>query len=167
MTRADYNNLIDSFSDRLFRYALKLTRDYNWSQDLVQESLEKLWVNKTKVAIDHAQAFLYKVLYNKMVDDIRKHKRIHLTETLPEKTATPSLQLEHKDMIEKAFAQLDERQRQIIMLRDWQGYNYKEIGEIMEYSDSLVKVLLFRARKKMRAVMNELNNTHSTYNENQ
>ena len=167
MTRLEYNRLIDSFSDRLFRYALKLTREHNWSQDLVQEGLAKLWIHRAKVTLDHAPAFLYKVVYNKMIDDTRKNKRTQLSGAVPEKSIQTSAALEHKDILEQAFGQLDDKQKQIIMLRDWQGYSYKEIGEILDYNESLVKVHLFRARKKMRAIINQLNTIQTSYNENQ
>lgn len=160
MTTVEYNGLIDTFSDRLFRYALKLTYEHHWSEDLVQDSLAKLWLHKEKMTIEHAQSFLYRVLYNKMIDDSRKKKRTQLPGSLPEKATTVTTEIEHKDLLEQAFTRLDDRQRQIIMLRDWQGYSYKEIGEIMEYKESLVKVLIFRARKKMRNIINELNTTH-------
>ena len=100
-----------------------------------------------------------------MIDDKRKSKRTQLSGVLPEKSAATSAEVEHKDLLEKAFGQLQERQRQIIMLRDWQGYSYKEIGEILDYGESLVKVQLFRARKQMRAIINELNTTHSKFHE--
>ena len=129
--------------------------------------MAKLWEHRARISIDHAPAFLYKVLYNKMIDDARKNKRTQLSGVLPERSKIISAEIEHKDLLEQGFAQLDDRQRQIIMLRDWQGYSYKEIGEIMEYKESLVKVLLFRARKKMRTVINELTTTQSRYNEYQ
>lgn len=156
MTTIEYNTLIKAHSDRLFRYALKLAVDYSWAQDLVQESLIKLWDNKEKVNLDHAKPFLYRVLYNKMIDDIRKRKREKLTDTLPEVAVQSSL-LETEDVLEKAFAQLNKSQKQIIMLRDWDGYSYIEISEILDLNLSLVKVNLFRARKKMRAIVTELN----------
>lgn len=163
MTRAEYNGLIDSFSDRLLRYALKLTRDYSWSQDLVQDSLAKLWVSRVKITLDHAPAFLYKVLHNKMIDDKRKLSRTQLSERLPERGQHHDT-VEQKDLLERAFDLLEERQRQIIMLRDWQGYSYKEIGEILDYGESLVKVQLFRARKKVKQIITELEKTQSSYN---
>ena len=150
----------------MLRYALKLTREYNWSQDLVQESFAKLWVNRAKVTLDHGPAFLYKVLYNKMIDDKRKSKRTLLKGIVPEKSSQSSQELEHKDLLEKSFDTLEEKQKQIIMLRDWQGYSYKEIGEILDYNESLVKVQLFRARKKIKAVITELSSVKKIYNEN-
>ena len=61
-----------------------------------------------------------------------------------------------KELIDKGLARLPEQQRSIILLRDLEGYNYKEIGEILDLSESQVKVYLFRARKKMKDMLKDL-----------
>ena len=166
MTTAEYNHIIDDCSDRLLRYALKLTKEMSWAQDLVQESFAKLWVNREKVEENYATPFLYKVLYNKMVDDYRKKSRTQLMDRLPENTHLPS-GLENKDLLQQAFNQLKDAEKQIIMLRDWEGYSYKEIGEIMDLKESAVKVGIFRARKKLQKIITELNQVNLSYYENQ
>lgn len=166
MTTTEYNAVVREHSDRLFRYALKLAEDYSWAQDLVQESLIKLWSNKEKVTCDYVRPFLYRVLYNKMIDDVRKKKREKLTDQFSE-AATSSNDLETKDFLDQSFRQLNAAQKQIIMLRDWEGYAYEEIASILDISLSLVKVNLFRARKKMRAIVIELNNEMPKSYENQ
>lgn len=165
MTTSEYNNIIDQSADRLLRYALKLTREMSSAQDLVQESFAKLWVNRSKITPEHATPFLYKVLYNKMIDDKRKESRTQLLEQLPEQSVTRDT-LEHTDLLEKAFEQLKETEKQIIMLRDWEGYSYDEIGKIMDLKESAVKVGIFRARKKMQNIIISLNLDRSTYYEN-
>lgn len=125
----------------------------------------KLWSNRSKVTPDHAPPFLYRVLYNKMVDDKRKSSRTQLMDRLPERE-TGRDELEHKDLIDQAFKELTDEQKQIILLRDWEGYSYKEIGEILEAKESLVKVHLFRARKKMKAAITNLNTDYSNCDEN-
>ncbi len=148
------------YSDRLYRYALKLTRDAESSKDLVQESFLKLWMNKDKVKGDHIKPFLFRVLYNKMIDDKRKMGRIQHVDVIPEKSGTKNVFGEDRDIIDKAFAQLEDKQRAIIMLRDWDGYSYDEIAKILNISLSNVKVNLFRARKKMKSVINALEHNH-------
>ena len=165
MTTNEYNVIIDKSADRLLRYALKLTREINWAKDLVQESFTKLWINRSKVTTDYAMPFLYKVLYNKMIDDTRKQSRTQLSEKLPEHHEK-SVNLEHKDLIEKAFRLLKDKEKQIIMLRDWEGYSYEEIGEIMDLKKSAVKVNIFRARKKVKSIIDSLNLDTTTYYEN-
>lgn len=165
MTISDYNKLVDQCSDKLLRYALKLSGEYNWSQDLVQDSYVKLWINRAKISLEHSTPFLYKVLYNKMVDDKRKSSRTQLMAALPERQSGSS-ELEARDLVDQAFRQLTDQQKQIILLRDWEGYSYKEIGEILEANESQVKVQLFRARKKMKQVVTALSNDYSKCDEN-
>lgn len=100
-----------------------------------------------------------------MIDDRRKTRRTQLMVALPEKQSEDS-GYESQDLIDQAFRQLTDAQKQIILLRDWEGYSYKEIGEILEYNESLVKVQLFRARKEMKRVVAVLNNEYSSCNEN-
>jgi len=156
LTTTEYNIAIKDYSDRLLRYALRLTRDKAWSEDLVQDSLIKLWTNRDKVTPDHAKPFLYRVLYNKLVDDQRKKKVRQFTST-PSQNIQTNSELETRDLIEKAFEQLNVNQKQIIMLRDWDGYSYEEIADILELNLGVVKVQLFRARKKMKAIVTSLN----------
>jgi len=165
VTISDYNKLVDQNSDKLLRYALKLTGEYNWSQDLVQDSYVKLWIHRAKITLQHSTPFLYKVLYNKMVDDKRKSSKTQLMAALPERQSG-STELETRDLVDQAFRQLTDQQKQIILLRDWEGYSYKEIGEILEANESQVKVQLFRARKKMKRVVSALNNGYSKCDEN-
>ena len=143
-------------SDRLYRYALKLTTDTEAAKDLVQESFLKLWKNVERIEPDHARPFLYRVLFNKMVDDKRKMKRITHLDVMPERAVTKNVYNEEKEIIEQAFQQLDEKQKKIIMLRDWDGYSYEEIADILEINLNQVKVNLFRARKKMKAVISSI-----------
>ena len=158
MKTTDYNIIVQEVSDRLFRYALKLTSDTESAKDLVQESFIKLWNNREKVEVHYAKPFLYRVLFNKMVDDKRKMKRITHMEVMPERIEKSRVYNEEKEIIEQAFTQLDDKQKKIIMLRDWDGYSYDEIADILEITLSQVKVNLFRARKKMKIAITSIDN---------
>jgi len=63
---------------------------------------------------------------------------------------------EMKEIIEKSLSQLPPVQKSIILLRDLEGYNYKEIGEILDLSEAQVKVYLFRARNKIKKQLKDL-----------
>lgn len=62
-----------------------------------------------------------------------------------------------KGLIDKSLDLLPQVQKTIIILRDLEGYNYNEIGEMLDLSESQVKVYLFRARQKMKESLKELN----------
>jgi len=63
---------------------------------------------------------------------------------------------ENKEIIDLALSLLPPMQKSIVLLRDLEGYAYDEIGEILEISDSQVKVYLYRARKKMKKQLKDL-----------
>ena len=65
-------------------------------------------------------------------------------------------EFELKEIIDKALNELPEQHKTILLLRDYEGYNYKEIGEIMKLNESQVKVYLFRARKKVKEQIKDL-----------
>ncbi|HPN71394.1 MAG TPA: sigma-70 family RNA polymerase sigma factor, partial [Saprospiraceae bacterium] len=66
---------------------------------------------------------------------------------------TPDIQTEDKEslsIVMKTLNSLPDNQKEIIHLRDIEGYTYKEIAEITGYSEEQVKVNLFRARQKLK-----------------
>lgn len=151
MNQLKYNQVVHQYADYLYSFLLKNTNNKVVAQDLVQISFEKLWNNRKKVDKTKVKAYLFKIGYNAMIDYFRKHKRVTHPEVLPEKEPSViSLNFELKECLDLGLAQLNELQRSLILLRDYEGYSYKEIGEITDLSESQVKVYLFRARKALR-----------------
>lgn len=164
MKTAEYNIVVSEVSDKLYRYALKLTADTESAKDLVQDSFMKLWTNIEKVEMHYAKPFLFRVLFNKMVDNKRKMKRIQHMDVMPESMTKSKVYNEEKEIIEHSFRMLDDKQKKIIMLRDWDGYSYEEIAEILEINLNQVKVNLFRARKKMKEAVSIINQQSTSKN---
>jgi RNA polymerase sigma-70 factor (ECF subfamily) len=83
-----------------------------------------------------------------MIDHIRKDKKEITTDRFEEvKTATTlSANSELKQILLKAINELNPTQKSLVLLKDYEGYSYQEIGEIMDLSESQVKVYLHRAR---------------------
>jgi RNA polymerase sigma-70 factor (ECF subfamily) len=147
----DYNACVNLWADALFRFACKCTGHEEDARDVVQNSFEVLWQKRLDVAPGKGKAFLFQVAYRQAIDNYRKKSRVSYKEELPETGAsyTPS----HPDLkrvLERALAQLDERSRALVLLKDHEGYSYEEIGRITELSDSQVKVYLHRARKVLK-----------------
>jgi len=124
-------------------------KDAAKAQDVVQESFVKLWEKVDDVDFAKAKSYLFTTGYHTMIDWIRKEKRQTNMDHVPE----PSYSQEYtglSEILEQAVNQLPEIQRTVVMLRDYEGYNYKEIGEITELKESQVKVYIFRARKFLK-----------------
>jgi RNA polymerase sigma-70 factor (ECF subfamily) len=88
-----------------------------------------------------------------MIDHIRKVKRIHLKDEFQEDGRAEQAsghKREMKKILMEALNRLNETQRSLVMLKDYEGYSYEEIGQIMDLNESQVKVYLHRARLTLR-----------------
>ena len=150
MLEKDYNDCVRLYADGVYRFIIKNLRHEEDSKDVVQGSFEKLWINRDKVELATAKNFLFTIAYNLMIDHIRKNKRIVLKSEFSNEERGTSIQKNSKRILEEALSTLSETQRSLIMLKDYEGYNYKEIGEITGLNESQVKVYLHRARLQLR-----------------
>lgn len=158
MRRQEYNIVVSKYANNLYGYAIRFMRSEHDAQDIVQDVFEKLWLNRKKVEFDKAKSWMFTTAHNAMINSITKRDRIQLSETLVsnERSSDAQRRYEAKELIDKAVAFLPPVQKSIILLRDVEGYAYDEIGEILEISESQVKVYLFRARKKLKKQLKEL-----------
>ena len=151
MTTKEYNIIVEQQADHLYRFLLKSTRQNATAQDLVQLSFERLWKNRKKVVFEKAKSYLFTIGYRAMIDLFRKNKHEFSYEVVPEKRVRPKAgNFELKQWLELGLKELNEQQRSLILLRDYEGYSYQEIGEITDLNESQVKVYLFRARKALK-----------------
>ncbi len=151
MTEKEYNQCVNLYADNVYRFILKNLRHEEDAKDVVQGAFEKLWVNRQQVGNEKCKSFLFTVAYNQMIDHIRKHKRIVLKETFSEEAKTVNRpQHDSKKVLQEALNRLNETQRSLVMLKDYEGYSYEEIGKITGLNESQVKVYLHRARLQLR-----------------
>jgi len=155
MSRVLYNEWVDRFADGIYRFALKNTRDSEQAKDIVQDAFEKLWVKKDQIDTSKAKAYLFQIVSNALIDRARKAKlSATFREQLPsQESIVISESIDLKETLEQAVLQLPEIQRHVIMLRDYEGYSYDEIGVITNLSEQQVKVYIFRARQKLRSIL--------------
>lgn len=154
MTEQTYNECVDAYADGVFRFIVKNLRHEEDARDIVQTAFEKLWKNRETVEYEKAKSFLFTVAYNQMIDHIRKNKRMTLRESfspetkIQERSGTSSQRT--KQLLMEALNRLNETQRSLVMLKDYEGYSYEEIGRITGLNESQVKVYLHRARVSLR-----------------
>lgn len=151
MTELEYNQCVNEYADNLFRFIVKNLRHEEDARDIVQTSFEKLWRNRDAVEWAKSKSYLFTIGYNQLIDHIRKYKRIELKEEFSENTGVQYQQHNTlKKNLMEALYRLNETQRSLVMLKDYEGYNYEEIGQIMGLNPSQVKVYLHRARLSLR-----------------
>jgi RNA polymerase sigma-70 factor (ECF subfamily) len=94
-----------------------------------------------------------------MIDHIRKTKRIQLREEFREEARVTDKPVHNlKKVLEEALSRLGETQRSLVLLKDYEGYSYAEIGQITGLNESQVKVYLHRARMQLKNYLVKLEN---------
>ncbi|MCP9752674.1 RNA polymerase sigma factor [Ferruginibacter sp. HRS2-29] len=152
MTEREYNECVNLYSDNVYRFILKNLRNEEDAKDVIQGAFEKLWINREQVITEKSKSFLFTIAYNQMIDHIRKSKRVSYKDEFSETALGVNQQQNNtKRILQEALSQLSETQRSLVMLKDYEGYNYAEIGEITGLNESQVKVYLHRARLQLKA----------------
>ena len=151
MTEREYNQCVNLYADNVYRFILKNLGQEADAQDVVQGAFEKMWINRQQVDNDRCKSYLFTVAYHQMIDHIRKNKRISLREEFKEEVkVTNRQQHDTKRVLNEALNKLNDIQKSLVMLKDYEGYSYQEIADITGLNQSQVKVYLHRARLILR-----------------
>lgn len=151
MNNHSYNTAVEQYADSLYRYALKQVRDAVIASDVVQDAFEVLWHRRKQVHKDKARSYLFAVVHNRIIDHYRRAQLKAENEPIdpnqyyytPEYTGATEL-------IDYLLQQLPPDQRSVLVLRDYEGYSYREIATITNLTQEQVKVYIYRARKYLR-----------------
>lgn len=153
----DYNSGVDSYADGLFRFALKSCGNSDQARDFVQDAFEKLWTKLETVEADKMKSYLFTTVYHAVVDAARKTQRKQTYESNYQgATHVETGYFDVKEKLNEGLEKMPEIQRQVVLLRDYEGYSYQEIGEITGLNEQQVKVYIFRARKFLRDYIGQL-----------
>lgn len=164
MQRIDFRNDVLPLKDKLFRLALRITLDRAEAEDVVQETLIRIWNKRDEWnQFDSIEAYSLTVVRNLAIDRSRR-KDAETVELTPEAELTPDgsnpydslVNKERLELIHRLVNELPEKQRVIMQLRDVEGKNYKEIARILNLTEEQVKVNLFRARQKIKKQFTEI-----------
>ena len=151
MTVREYNQCVDKYADRVYRFVLKHIKDSDLSNDIVQESFLKMWKHAESVSCDKARSYLFTTAYHTLIDHTRKNKRMSSAE--PSAEHMPLVENSYSDLkeiLDEALSRLPEVQRAVVLLRDYEGYAYKEIADISGLNEIQVKVYIYRARMALK-----------------
>lgn len=157
MTVQDYNRCVDLYADGVYRFMLKNIRDDETAKDIVQESFYRFWEKHRDIHFDKAKSYLFTTAYHIMIDEIRKRKfKAEYNDGTAGAVSVENSFSDLHEILDDAVKQLPEIQRSVLMLRDYEGYAYKEIGEITGLSESQVKVYIYRARTTLKQYIGSL-----------
>ncbi|MDR0865335.1 MAG: RNA polymerase sigma factor [Candidatus Symbiothrix sp.] len=165
MKQDKFRNRILPLVDKLFRLALSITGNKQDAEDVVQDTLFKVWKKKDEWdSIHNLEAYCYRSTRNIAIDKIslKENQQEALDERydIPETNANIQVRLEQEEqlhLLETFIRKLPEKQRTIFQLREIEEMTYKEIAEVMRISEEQVKVNLFRSRQKLKEFFNGKN----------
>lgn len=152
--------LYKCFYPDLYSYALKLTNHSSMAEDAVHDTFLYLWKHRHQIGtIQSFRFYIFKSIRNACLKMIQKKNRLSNLEEvdtrlelviLPEELKLKDVNLESKKRIQKALAELSNRQREIIYLKFYNNLDYEEIGELLQINYQSVVNHVHRAIQKLR-----------------
>jgi RNA polymerase sigma factor (sigma-70 family) len=138
-------------------FAQKYVHDYHTAEDIAQESFADIYVNRHRYKDKYSfKTYLFTIIKNKSIDHLRKKISIPLESIKDLETITTEelvLDIEQKGVIRKALNNLKEDYRKVIYLFEFEGFSYEEISGIMGKNLGQIKILIYRARKKLKIIL--------------
>jgi len=153
------------YSQRIYTYCRKILGDNQTAEDLLQETFVKLFDSgRQGRVIENFPAYLMTIARNLCLSYRSRHKKAFVPVEDFHLTAN-DVPYEHKELLQLIHASLEllpDDYREAFVLREYNGLSYNEIAEVIGESLDVVKVRIFRAKKKLRDILapylNDLNN---------
>ena len=159
MRQIDFRYDLLPLKNRLFRLALRITLDRAEAEDIVEDTLLRVWSKRDELEeVENLEAFCLTICRNLALDRSAKCEAQSVSlDAQPydpvDLSPDPQAQLEQAERLEQVrriFDSLPERQRTILQLRDIEGKSVRETADIMQTSEENIKVMLHRARQALR-----------------
>lgn len=153
MTEQEYNRCVEAYSDNVYRFALKSLRSGDAAADIVQESFMRLWEHREDVIPGKEKSYLFTVAYRLIIDQVRQGKKWADGGASLSNHGSVQQSESQNDIMEfvaRFLGKLPEQQRNLILLRDYEGYSYRELAEMTALSEAQVKIYLYRARVALK-----------------
>ncbi len=157
MTIKEYNISVEEYANSIYRFVLKNIKDTEKAKDIVQDTFEKVWKTHADVQYSKAKSYLFSTAYHTLIDSVRRNK----FNTDWEKADTSVMQTSNQysdlnEVLHEALDKLPPDQKNVILLRDYEGYSYKEIADITNLTEAQVKVYIFRGRNFLKKYIGKI-----------
>lgn len=174
MTEDEFIVLVRKHQDRIYRHAFYLLKNSEDAKDMTQETFIRAWQHRTKIRQKTAHSWLLKCVQNLCFNQLKRRKfQVHLSEEDEEGETLEMLLHEHsfqsnptpdeiaikqelKQLVHRAIEELPPNLRSLVVMRELEEMSYKEIAEVLKQPENTVKSNIFRARKKLREILNRL-----------
>lgn len=169
-----FEELVSEYQKRIFSIAYRMLQNQEDAADLTQEVLVKIFKNLSRFQGDSKfSTWVYRVTTNACLDELKRAGRKYtaysldkeietedgsLSVVLKDERPTPDESLEKKtiqQVVQKAIGNLHGEHRQVIILRDLQGFSYEEIAKVLQCSVGTVKSRISRARGNLKKFLSQ------------
>ena len=165
--------LFERYHKSLYGFFFRLTTDSDVSEDLVQNVFVRILKYKHTYHGDGKfSTWMFHMARNLFADHYKKSKRMGFKEDVEvtdryfkdeENAESTRIQNEEIDLLQRAMDRLSAEKKEILILSKYQEMRYKEIADLMDLTESAVKVRIFRALKELRTIYEKLETQSSIY----
>ena len=155
-----FRNNILPLKNELYRLALRITMNAAEAEDVVQETMMKVWNRRDQWdQIESIEAFCLTICRNLSLDKVRRMDNQAQTldaaydpkdQGVASNPEEQAIQSDRVRLVRQLISQLPEKQRSCMQLRDMEGKSYKDIATVLDITEEQVKVNIFRARQTIR-----------------
>ncbi len=155
--------LIGTYENKIYNIAYKFMQNSFDAQDAAQDAIIKMYGSIRKFSFQSAfSTWMYRVVANTCLDSLRRRKPSVPVEEYSavavSKEGNPHERAENNELgrsIRAAIQELSEKYRMVLILKDMEGLKYEEVADILSITPGTVKSRLFRAREKLRKILEE------------
>ena len=154
-----FEQLYELHRKQVWLYCLKIVSDRELASDVFQETFIRIYQKSGSFrGTGSITGWIFRIARNACYDALRRQKS-HPSVSDVDDMASPANSydnIEDREQLGQALDQLTREQKEIILLREIQGFSYKDIAQLTGASLASVKVRLFRARERLRSVLHAL-----------
>lgn len=154
-----FDRIVDELSGKLYGYLLKLVRSKEDAEDILQDVFSSFWDKMPSINPESYTSYLYRAAHNKAINRLKKEKRYvsfnEFTHSAPVESVDDAFVERKNRIIREAMRTLKQKKMLALELQFYQKKSYKEIAEIMNITPNAVDSLLFRAKKKLRQILQD------------
>lgn len=152
-----FERLYHSYRRRLGPFMFRFVRDAAANEEAFNDVMMTVWRKASSYnGRSQVSTWIFGIAYRQCLKTLRRAKREQGSEDGHEAIADITRSFEQQDLVERALDGLSAEHRLVIELSYFGGHTYQEIAEIVECPENTVKTRVFHARKRLKAIMNEL-----------